>query len=295
MSEQSQTLVFDGDFIQSVPGVDDFDQPYLGLVPRAWARGDAVLDAAEMRNALEQIASGDCANPESLAKGVIERLDRGRVRQDAAPGDQTALQKAAMALYAPPFRYDQGWILDSGDKLVADQDTVGSLSGLIAARIRGWGRLKYIQGEHSPEELQDAAGEHVARALTEYWGRHSGSKTRALEAWQIYLLRLAAIEDFARDLDWSEKLEFFINCNDVFYWGVADAEGIESEEDVEDLRRACADADLDGPLLYCARRRGIRPQGAAYKILCKKNWPLFDSCGPERAPELGNPEARPED
>jgi len=42
-------------------------------------------------------------------------------------------------------------------------------------------------------------------------------------------------------------------------------------------------------LLYCARKRKMRPQGAMYEYLNKENWPLFDECGPVREKSLSNP------
>jgi len=81
---------------------------------------------------------------------------------------------------------------------------------------------------------------------------------------------------------------FFINCNDLFFWACADAEQI-TEDNIEILLTAYEDAkaaDEDGEcyasLLFCARARGMRPQGAYYKSFPKALWALFDACGPER-------------
>ena len=98
---------------------------------------------------------------------------------------------------------------------------------------------------------------------------------------------------WSRHADAEERGSLWINCNDFFAWGCADSESIESAEDLLLLAQAMSDADLAGdaswgPLLYCARRAKLRPQGAAYP----KNrglWPLFDACGPEREVGIGNP------
>ena len=82
-------------------------------------------------------------------------------------------------------------------------------------------------------------------------------------------------------------ITLFIRCNDLFYWAMADLEEI-TPENVRELALALEDADLDGPLLFCARARKMRPQGPYYKHLDKKNWHLFDACGPER-PESPRP------
>jgi len=55
-------------------------------------------------------------------------------------------------------------------------------------------------------------------------------------------------------------------------------------------KRALDEAgDIDGLYLYVARRRGMRPQGAMYKHIEEKNWPLFNLCGPEREAGMFNP------
>jgi len=83
------------------------------------------------------------------------------------------------------------------------------------------------------------------------------------------------------------NIRFFVICNDIFFWATADVEEI-TQGNVENLEQAVADvqvADPDadewmGPLLFCARRRGIRPMPRME--LPKTLKPLFDACGPER-------------
>lgn len=107
--------------------------------------------------------------------------------------------------------------------------------------------------------------------------------------WQIDLFIYAAEHDIASSLFWSDKLEMFINCNDLFFWGCADLEPI-TESTFPELKQALDDAgDGDGPYLYCARRRKMRPQGATYTWFDKKNIKLFNACGPEREIGFGNP------
>lgn len=86
---------------------------------------------------------------------------------------------------------------------------------------------------------------------------------------------------------------FCINCSDIFAWGYADAELV-TPEDIPDLKKACDEAHavgafFDGPMLFCARKHGMRPQGAAYGAISRELWPLLDACGPPRPPGLGNP------
>lgn len=96
-----------------------------------------------------------------------------------------------------------------------------------------------------------------------------------------------------------EPVPWFI-CNDMFWWGCADAEDI-TEADLPLLRQtrddliAAGDGHLDElASLYCARKRGMRPQGAWYRVaaLTPQVQALFDACGPERETGLGNPQTQ---
>lgn len=101
-----------------------------------------------------------------------------------------------------------------------------------------------------------------------------------------------AKHDLFSEAYWHQDFKFLgIICNDVFAWGCGDLEEVASIDDVNQLDRACEEAgEIDGPILYCARRRGMRPQGAMYKGFQKENWILFDACGPEREIDLFNPQ-----
>jgi hypothetical protein len=93
---------------------------------------------------------------------------------------------------------------------------------------------------------------------------------------------------------------FSVNCGDLFWWGTADCEPI-TPENVGVLEQAIRDACVvdryAGPTqagsLFCARVRGMRPQGACYKSIPEAFWPLFDACGPAREADLGNPSKQP--
>lgn len=112
------------------------------------------------------------------------------------------------------------------------------------------------------------------------------------------LLGIAAKWDLFGDLYWTEDLQFDVNVNDVFFWGCSDGEYIETDEDIDALEQACRDCDAAwkghghyGSMLYAARRRGLRPQGAAYPP--RELWDLFDEAGPERETGLRNPKPHP--
>lgn len=112
--------------------------------------------------------------------------------------------------------------------------------------------------------------------------------------------------DHTEDLWWRENeedrnlIDFYVLCNDFFHWGSADLELITAEK-LGVLYEAKAELDaLDIPdiekeygLLFCAKIRGMRPQGAYYKYLNEATWPLFDECGPLRETGFGNPTEHP--
>lgn len=101
------------------------------------------------------------------------------------------------------------------------------------------------------------------------------------------------------DIWWRTDAEYapvtmMVNCNDLFFWGCADCEEI-TPEDIDALEKAIADAKAvddggNGHLLWVARKRGMRPQGAYYKYFKEGMKALFNECGPERETGFGNPE-----
>jgi len=106
------------------------------------------------------------------------------------------------------------------------------------------------------------------------------------------------------DLFWNDLgngLQFFILCNDEFWWGTADLEEVTGdniavlEKAVEDVLATGTSYSYVATTLFCARVRGIRPQGALYKNLDPKVWPLLDAAGPIRETRIGNPHPRPKD
>ena len=102
------------------------------------------------------------------------------------------------------------------------------------------------------------------------------------------LLSLTARYDFCSEIIWDETLEFYVLCSDFFGWGCADAEEIKAE-DLNLLEQCFKDDKFSGELLYCARKRKMRPQNAYYEHLAKESWHLFDACGPEREVNMINP------
>lgn len=131
-------------------------------------------------------------------------------------------------------------------------------------------------------------------------------------AWSTHIRPVSTIADLidkCLDLD-EESLNYlfvnrsckegsglFINCNDQFCWGCADAEPLTEEnfplleQAFKDCMEATGSNDVtsDAFVLFVARLRKTRPQGAMYHYLEKELWPLFDAAGPEREVGLGNP------
>lgn len=95
------------------------------------------------------------------------------------------------------------------------------------------------------------------------------------------------------------KVQWFVNCNDVFAWGCSDCEEL-TTENFPILEQAMTDAiaaekdvgELYADELFVSRVRGMRPQTASYPHYPKEMWPLFDACGPEREAGFGNPYTR---
>ena len=100
----------------------------------------------------------------------------------------TPIRQAALDLYKPPFRHEHGYIRDANNQIVSD-DASSVATGLIAARIRGWGRIQYMdKPEMRANALQDEVAEMVAEALNAYWaangikgGQHGADAIRKLK------------------------------------------------------------------------------------------------------------------
>ena len=104
------------------------------------------------------------------------------------------------------------------------------------------------------------------------------------------------------DLTWFEEdgeILVAVVCSDMFFWGTADQEEL-TPDNLSDYEQAIQDMDslpIDGlpyryygGMLFCARQRKMRPQGAAYPPEPESEaWKLFDACGPERETGFGNP------
>ena len=107
-------------------------------------------------------------NP-SAVKRLIDEIRSLRAVVQAGAVPLTPIRQAALDLYTPPFRHEHGYIRDANHEMVAD-DAGSEGSGLVASRIRGWGRIQYMnKPELLAAVLQDEVAEMVAEALNAYW------------------------------------------------------------------------------------------------------------------------------
>ncbi len=128
------------------------------------------------------------------------------------------------------------------------------------------------------------------------------------------IVRILSIFDSSGDFMWRTDgqyapVSFFILCSDFFWWAVSDAEKI-TEDNLDLLETTFMElkqlgdalnkrtgslysADSFTGLLFCARVRKMRPQGAYYVHLPESLWSLFDACGPERPVDDLNPQEKP--
>lgn len=94
---------------------------------------------------------------------------------------------------------------------------------------------------------------------------------------------------------------FYIMCNDVFDWGTADLEEVTPHDihklvkAIDDVHVVINDSPTTGALLYCARQRKMRPQGAYYALMSSEVWPLFNEAGPARELNMVNPKPQPDE
>lgn len=114
----------------------------------------------------------------------------------------------------------------------------------------------------------------------------------------LRVLRVFAFE-YCSDVFWREDdgvLSMHVQCSDVFFWGSSDSEEI-TGENVDLLEETFAECEVvfgryqadEAGVLFVARVRGERPQGAYYANLGDAWTVLFDACGPEREVGFGNP------
>ena len=110
-----------------------------------------------------------CDNPKCEGTNCVEaraaaKLEDVVVIQNTGPppSPPVSLRRRALALYRPPFRYEEGYIWDGKGEMVADSH----IESDIGPRVRGWGRMRYEPGS---EDLYKEMGEIIAEALTAFW------------------------------------------------------------------------------------------------------------------------------
>ena len=117
----------------------------------------------------------------------------------------------------------------------------------------------------------------------------------------LKVLNLAVDYSQGENLLWRKEengeLVVAVNCNDIFHWACADSEEV-TPENLEVYRQSLIDCQqakaIDyADVLFVARVRQMRPQGATYPHIPTQLWPLLDACGPERKADFDNPYNHP--
>jgi len=89
---------------------------------------------------------------------------------------------------------------------------------------------------------------------------------------------------FSSEIFWNHDADGVLyaaaNCNDLFFWATSDLEKI-ALSDIPDIKTAITDSPDNGLILWCCRKRKMRPQTPYYGHL-KGEEHLFDACGDER-------------
>lgn len=98
-------------------------------------------------------------------------------------------------------------------------------------------------------------------------------------------------EQFDMD-EWNGR--WFVNCNDVFWWGTADGEPVETYQDWLLLQKCYDKCQLEdtqnqGDVLYATIKRNLRPQGGWFTFIPKRLWHHFLIAAPERKTDVANP------
>jgi hypothetical protein len=111
------------------------------------------------------------------------------------------------------------------------------------------------------------------------------------------VMEIFAWADAQSTMWWNERGQLFANVSDVFWWGTSDMEEITPatlpvlEQTFRDLKYL--DETYDLAVLYAARIRKMRPQGAAYEYHSVEVQALLNECGPRRERSLTNPKEQP--
>ena len=149
-------------------------------------------------------------------------------------------------------------------------------------------RERLLDPSYAKSEVEHYAAREIEALETQLSDLQQANEKSEAEL-LLKIMKLFAENDACDELYWNNELEPWVNCSDFFWWGCGDGEDIETDEDLELLEQCFKDSEDHPTLLYCARRRKERPQGAYYKYL-KDEAELFNACGPERKTGSGNPQ-----
>ena len=67
----------------------------------------------------------------------------------------------------------------------------------------------------------------------------------------------------------SDEVSMYVLCNDLFFWACADMEDFELS-DLDDFNQSLKESPENGDLLWCCRKRKMRPQQPYYKYFSEE-------------------------
>ena len=140
-----------------------------------------------------------------------------------------------------------------------------------------------------PQARIDADGtRHERTAWQEGWNacsikisRNTSKISEWLKTLSERIIELIENDTLRVSIESDKNPSLWILCNDLFFWACADGEDFELS-DLPDLEKALLDSPTHGDLLWCCRKRKMRPQKPYYKYIKKEEHKLFNQCGPKR-------------
>jgi hypothetical protein len=135
-------------------------------------------------------------------------------------------------------------------------------------------------------DLADAVAPAEARNLEGEWARLRAREAHADNVERV----LALVWEDRESLMWdNDGTRLLVECSDTFWWATADAQAIDLPGDLESLAAARREfPDDDWPLLWCCRKRGMRPmpRWSRDRDPADPFTAAVLAAGPERTPEM---------
>lgn len=101
----------------------------------------------------------------------------------------------------------------------------------------------------------------------------------------LQLLRIMHANKIYTGIVWhfdNTKISVAIECNDLFWYAESDIQEIKSKRDLAILEESFELSPKLGFLLFCCRKRKMRPHPSFYENIPVDEWVLFNDCGKPR-------------